>query len=75
MPKDFADEAQEINETFLETSIKAHKTLTIPFSGFCLCCEAKVGQRRYCDADCRDLHQHSLKLQMITGNSTADRHI
>lgn len=57
MPADFADEAQEINEAFLEASLKKVRKTAPPFSGFCLHCEEPVVQRRYCDATCREAHE------------------
>ena len=57
MPADFADEAQQINEDFLEMSLRNRPKTTIPFSGFCLHCEEPVIQRRYCDSTCREAHE------------------
>jgi hypothetical protein len=59
MPADFADEAQEINETFLELSLKKVPRTAPPLSGFCLHCEEPVTQRRYCDSTCREGHEAS----------------
>ena len=55
---DFADEAQQINEDFLEMSLRSRSTKSTPFSGFCLHCEEPVVQRRYCDSTCREAHEH-----------------
>ena len=57
MPADFADEAQQINEAFLEMSLKNLPRTTTPFSGFCLHCEEPVTQRRFCDSTCREAHE------------------
>lgn len=59
MPADFADEAQEINEAFLEISLKKVPKTAPPFSGFCLYCEEPVVQRRFCDSHCREAHEKS----------------
>ena len=61
MPKDFGDEAQELTEQHLNHSLQKRKTLTVPFSGFCLNCGESVGQRRYCDATCRQEHEETMK--------------
>jgi len=50
---DFGDMAQELTETRLAHSLQKRKLLTLPFSGFCLSCEEPVGERRFCDSDCR----------------------
>lgn len=56
MPIDFGDEAQAINDSFLEHTLQQQKrkTLSIPFSGSCLSCGEPVKERRFCDADCRE---------------------
>lgn len=52
---DFADEAQLRSENHLEAALqKQRSTLTVPYSGFCLSCKEPVGQKRFCDSDCRD---------------------
>lgn len=61
MPADFADEAQQINEDFLEMSLKNRPRSNPPFSGFCLHCEEPVIQRRYCDRECREHHEFTLR--------------
>lgn len=58
MPADFADEAQQINEDFLEMSLRNRPKTTVPFSGLCLYCEEPVTERRYCDSACREAHEH-----------------
>ena len=61
MPADFADDAQAISDAYLNQSLNKRRTLTIPFSGFCLCCNEPVVERRYCDSDCRELHEQKLR--------------
>ena len=61
MPADSADEAQDFTERLITDAIARRKTLTLPFSGFCLACGTEVGERRYCDSYCRVDHENSLK--------------
>lgn len=65
MPMDVADFAQEIIEHRLETALSQRKTLSLPFSGFCLCCGTAVGERRYCDSACRTEHEAKLRRKVI----------
>lgn len=67
MPIDFADEAQSINETFLDMQLRNRRTSTAPFSGVCLHCGEPVQERRFCDSTCREEHEHTIKLKRITG--------
>lgn len=67
MPIDFADEAQAINETFLDMQIKNRRISVAPFSGFCLHCGEPVQKRRFCDSACRENHERETKLKRITG--------
>lgn len=61
MPIDFADEAQQRTEEHLKAALSNRKTLTIPFSGKCLCCEEPVVERRFCNSDCREQYEHEQK--------------
>lgn len=54
MPIDFADEAQARSEVHLKAALSSRKTLSVPYSGFCLCCQEPVEERRFCDSDCRE---------------------
>jgi len=69
VPIDFADEAQGINELFLQNSLKQRKPTSIPFSGFCLNCEEPVTERRFCDSECREQHEITLKRNRTLGVS------
>lgn len=63
---DFADEAQALSDTYLEAALqKSRKTLTLPFSGFCLCCKEPVQERRFCDSDCRETYETNLKRKFV----------
>ena len=57
MPADFADEAQQISETFLNRSLANRPRVSPAFSGFCLSCSDPVVARRYCDSSCREAHE------------------
>lgn len=61
MPIDFADEAQQRTEIHLQASLKARKTLTVPFSGNCLSCHEPVSERRFCDSYCREEYENTQK--------------
>ena len=67
MPIDFADQAQDISESFLDMTIRSRRTATAPFSGVCLHCGEPVQERRFCDSTCRANHEHQTKLKRITG--------
>lgn len=60
---DLADKAQELIESRLQDALALTKreTLTVPFSGFCLSCNEPVVERRFCDSDCREQHELSVK--------------
>ena len=58
---DFADEAQERSEIHLKAALSQRKTLTTPFSGFCLYCKEPVEQRRFCNSDCREMYELNQK--------------
>jgi hypothetical protein len=53
---DFGDEAQAVNERFLELALSRRVREEGPVAtGRCLYCEEPVEKgRRWCDADCRD---------------------
>lgn len=57
---DFADEASLRSEIYLAAALSKPRT-TAPFSGFCLACREPVQERRYCDADCRQDHETTLR--------------
>lgn len=61
---DIADAAQELSGEFIENSLKNRKTLSTPFSGFCLSCEEPVTDRRYCDSFCREDHEKAMIRKM-----------
>lgn len=61
---DIADTAQELSGELVEASLKKRKSLTTPFSGFCLSCEEPVQERRYCDSYCREDHEKALIRKM-----------
>lgn len=61
MPADMADIAQDFTEQALKKSLDKRKTLTVPFSGSCLACNEPVGERRYCDSHCRDIHEQEMR--------------
>lgn len=63
---DFGDEAQLRTEQHLETQLKKRKTLTVPFSGSCLSCDEPVGERRFCDSDCREDWEKKQKLKAFS---------
>lgn len=67
MPADMADIAQDFTEAALESSLQKRKTLTVPFSGFCLACGESVGERRYCDSDCRETHEQEMRRKTRLG--------
>lgn len=68
MPADIADIAQDLIETNIEQAItKRRPTLSLPFSGFCLCCKEPIGERRFCDSDCRETYEMNQKRKFITG--------
>jgi len=59
---DIADKAQEDIDTHLEGLLRNRKTITIPFSGFCLSCQEPVeGKRRFCDKECSTDWEHEKK--------------
>jgi hypothetical protein len=61
---DIADNAQAVIELHLQQSIDNRKSLSIPFSGSCLCCQEPVIERRFCDSFCReDYEQRVLRKQ------------
>jgi hypothetical protein len=65
MPMDAADIAQDIVESFTESSLSKRKTLVLPFSGECLSCGEPVQDRRFCGPDCREAHETLLRRRMI----------
>lgn len=65
---DPADRAQDLIEAHNEMSIKSRRqTLTVPFSGFCLCCGEPVEERRFCDSDCREEYEQNQLRRMRSG--------
>lgn len=69
MPLDFADQAQSLTEQHISNSISKRKTLTLPYSGKCLACGDPVEERRFCDSDCREDHEASLRRKHATYGS------
>lgn len=68
MPADFADLAQDLIENNIDKAIsKRRQTLSLPFSGFCLCCKEPVAERRFCDKDCRELYEARQKKRFLDG--------
>lgn len=58
---DIADKANKTSDLFLKSALQKASTKPEAFSGFCLSCEEPVSARRYCDKDCRDEHEKSLR--------------
>lgn len=58
---DIADNANKISDIYLKSALQNISQKPQPFSGFCLSCDEPVVERRYCDKDCRDDHEKSLK--------------
>lgn len=59
---DIGDKASALSEQLLTASLRNINTTTVPFSGLCLSCEEPIGKdRRYCDRNCRDDHERSLR--------------
>lgn len=68
MPADFADIAQDYVEIHIDNAIaKRRPTLSLPFSGFCLCCKEPVVERRFCDKDCRENYEIAQKRRFLNG--------
>ena len=63
---DSADEAQMLIDSRIEDAIRSRKTLSLPFSGFCLSCQEPIGARRFCDADCRSDYEAGLRRRAIS---------
>jgi len=58
---DIADNANRISDLYLKTSLQNAQAKPQPFSGFCLSCDEPVVERRYCNRECRDDHERSLR--------------
>lgn len=60
---DEIDRANELAELFRQNALNSVKPVEIPKGiGMCMNCGAEVeGDRRFCDADCRDDHERYSK--------------
>ena len=66
---DVVDDAQVLIQRSLDDSLRKRKLLRLPFSGFCLACSEPVVERRFCNADCREHFETSLRRRrMISGS-------
>jgi len=68
-PSDISDQATQREEQFLEAALKqARNVVTLKATGSCLYCEEPVGEGvRFCDAACRDGHEHEARMRKING--------
>jgi hypothetical protein len=62
---DIADMAQEQIERILAKSLKDLRKPALSFSGSCLACGDPLSQRRFCDSDCREVYETSLRARMV----------
>ncbi len=62
---DIADMAQEQIEQALAKSLKYLNKKTPSFSGSCLACGDPLSRRRFCDSDCREVYETSLRRRMV----------
>lgn len=58
---DIADRAQELTDLHLSKSLNSRNTLSIPFSGSCIFCKEPVVERRFCDSECREAHEDTIR--------------
>ena len=66
---DVVDDSQVLIQKSLDDSLKKRTLLRLPFSGFCLACSEPVVERRFCNANCREHFETSLRRRrMISGS-------
>lgn len=59
---DVVDNVNDTLERNLSKQIAAaRKQKAIPFTGKCLSCDEPIKMGRYCDKECRDDHERSMK--------------
>ena len=67
---DFYDDASDLEALHRDiaiTEIRRQKPLKT--TGFCLCCNAPLPDRKFCDNWCREDYEMGIKIKKITGKS------
>lgn len=67
MSDDF-DRASDLEAFQREIAIaKERMKRKTPFTGFCLCCNEKIMEGRFCSIDCREDYELEQKIKRISG--------
>ena len=66
---DVADDANERAEQFLQVALKNRTHRSLSPTGFCFYCNELIGQRLFCDAECRDGYDEERRLRAIGGRT------
>ena len=68
MTSDSFDHASDMEEFHRQNSIKAiRETKPVKFSGFCLSCNQRIDQGRFCSMECNEDYELEQNLKAIKG--------